>query len=98
MKEAILAMEKTLGWCAMIVLILLVFFIFYGENGYWDQQSIQFQKKSILLENEAIDAENRKIERKIHRLKTDLGYIEYIARHELGMLAEGELVFRFQKR
>ena len=90
-------MEKTMGWCAMGLLSILVFFIFYGDNGYWDQRALRFRNKSIMLENQKIDTENREIERKIHRLKTDLGYIEHIARHDLGMLAEDELIFRFQK-
>ncbi len=96
MKKRMLTMEKPMGWCAMAVLSILVFLIFYGENGYWDQRALRFRNEAIMLENQKIDAENREIERKIHRLKTDLGYIEHIARHDLGMLAEDELILRFQ--
>lgn len=61
-----------------------------------DQQELELQEQAIISENGMIDYENRMFERKIERLKSDLDYIEHIARHELGMLAEDELVFRFQ--
>ncbi|MBF0201629.1 MAG: septum formation initiator family protein [Desulfamplus sp.] len=89
-------LDKTLFWTAVIALSALAFLIIYGKNGYIDQQRLYSEEHLIISENMAIQEENRKLERKIERLKSDLSYIEHIARHELGMMAEDELVFRFQ--
>jgi len=74
----------------------MVFLILYGKNGYMDNQELNYREQVILNENMEISAGNRSLERKIERLRGDLSYIEYIARHELGMLGDDELVFRFQ--
>ncbi len=89
-------LDKTLFFSAIAVLVSLAFLILYGKNGYMDQRELAFQEQMIINENNVIDMKNRVFERKIERLKSDLSYIEHIARHELGMLAEDELVFIFQ--
>lgn len=89
-------MEKTIYILATSVMVILAFLILYGKNGFMDGNRLRLQEQSIINENIAITDANRVLERKVGRLKSDLGYIEHIARHELGMVAKDELVFRFQ--
>ncbi|MBF0301799.1 MAG: septum formation initiator family protein [Desulfamplus sp.] len=89
-------MERTIYFTSISIMIILVFLILYGKNGFIDGNNLRLQEKTIIIENDAIYEENKVLERKIHRLKNDLSYIEHIARHELGMVAKDELVFRFQ--
>ncbi|SLM27900.1 FtsB [Desulfamplus magnetovallimortis] len=77
-------------------MVILAFLILYGKNGYLDQRQLNAEEQLMINESRMIEAENQDVELKIERLKSDLSYIEHIARHELGMLAEDELVFRFQ--
>lgn len=77
----------------MIVLLVLIFF---SEKGVQDWMGFNAEKRRIERENASVERENQELSRKIERLKQDLGYIEHIARHELEMVAEGELVFRFR--
>ncbi len=46
----------------------------------------------------AVTIENQKLIRMINRLKSDSGYIENVAREELGMVAEEDLIFKFSGR
>lgn len=78
-------------------MIILGFLILYGKNGFMDGRSLRLQEETIINENSAINDTNKVLERKVGRLKSDLSYIEYIARHELGMVGKDELVFRFQE-
>ncbi len=89
-------MERTVYFASISIMIILVFLILYGKNGFIDVHNLRLQEQAIIEENEAINAANRVLERKINRLKSDISYIEHIARHELGMVAKDELVFRFQ--
>ncbi|MBF0468210.1 MAG: septum formation initiator family protein [Desulfamplus sp.] len=89
-------MEKTIYFTIISVMVILAFLILYGKNGFMDVNRLKLQEESIIGENMAIDEANRVLERKVGRLKSDLGYIEHIARHELGMVATDEFVFRFQ--
>jgi cell division protein FtsB len=43
----------------------------------------------------SIEQENQDLWRNIERLHSDMGYIEKIAREELGLVRPGELVFEF---
>ncbi|MBF0257327.1 MAG: septum formation initiator family protein [Desulfamplus sp.] len=89
-------MEKTIYLTVISVMVILAFLILYGKNGFMDGNRLRLQEQTIINENIAINDANRVLERKVDRLKSDLGYIEHIARHELGMVAKDELVFRFQ--
>ena len=87
--------EKVASWIVIFSIVILGFLMIYGKNGYVDQKELHVQERNIVDEGLAIDMKNRALERKIIRLKGDPDYIEHIARHELGMLAEDELVFRY---
>ncbi|MGD9730561.1 MAG: septum formation initiator family protein [Desulfamplus sp.] len=89
-------MEKTIYISAISVMIVLAFLILYGKNGFMDVHKLKLQEEAIISENDAINESNKILERKINRLKSDISYIEHIARHELGMVSKDELVFRFQ--
>ncbi|MBF0572766.1 MAG: septum formation initiator family protein [Desulfamplus sp.] len=89
-------MEKTIYCLVISVMVILAFLIIYGKNGFMDVHHMRLQEQAIINENIAINEANRVLERKIDRLKSDISYIEHIARHELGMVAKDELVFRFQ--
>lgn len=89
-------MEKTIYFTVISAMIILACLILYGKNGFMDVHRLKFREQAIISENDAINEANRVLERKVDRLKSDIGYIEHIARHDLGMVAKDELVFRFQ--
>lgn len=78
-----------------LLLISYVALIFIGENGLRDLDGMKQELKKINAKNEEIQQENVEIYRKIERLKTDPAYMENIAREELKMIGEKEIVFKF---
>ncbi|VEN73840.1 Cell division protein FtsB [Candidatus Desulfarcum epimagneticum] len=87
MKRGILlgVMAAVLG----ATLILIVF----GDNGYMDRNRMKKTLERLALDNKRLADENLDFYRRIHRLKTDPVYVEGVARRELGLAADGEVVF-----
>jgi len=85
-----------------ILFILLLSFVFaitlFGQRGYVHLQRLQGELKAIEQRNAALQIENDELRYEIERLKRDLKYIEELARSELGLLKEGELVYQFDKQ
>ena len=82
----------------VLILLTLLYFIIFSKSGLRDWLNLRREEQKILTENSAVKKENSAIAERIFRLKHDPEYIEYIARHEFGMTAPGEIVFRFKKQ
>ncbi|MFH1076481.1 MAG: septum formation initiator family protein, partial [Pseudomonadota bacterium] len=70
----------------------------FGDRGVKDLYSLKTESKRLATAAEKLDQENQRVYRNIERLRTDLEYIEDIARQELGMVKSGETVFQFLKK
>ncbi len=82
-----------LGACFLLVALFLM--ILFGDKGFYDYMFLKKQYKEIETENEVIDGEGRRVYEVIKRLRTDLDYVEEIARQQLGMIKENEVVYQF---
>ena len=89
--------KKLVFVLAAVVLATLVGMIIFSESGFRDWSRLREEEKQIIAENHALEVENFRFAQKIKRLKLDLGTIENVARHQLGMVGEDEIVFRFKK-
>ncbi len=84
-----------------IILIIFSIFLFFGILTFWGDKGIfhllRFKKElSRIKENNAkIEEENRRLKEEVRRLKYEKRYIEEIARKELGMVKEGEIIYKF---
>ena len=78
------------------LLLALFFFIIISEHGLADLRSLKRERDQLVGENEKLARENQAISIEIDRLKHDLGYIESIARQELGMIGEDEIILKPQ--
>lgn len=79
---------------SILFLIALFFFIIVSEHGLLDLRSLKLEKAKLFLENRRLTEENLAISIEIDRLKNDPAYIENIARHELGMIGENEIILK----
>lgn len=78
----------------VFVLVLLVL-VFFGERGILHRLRLQRELARIKAANAKVEEENRKLKEEVRRLQTEKKYIEEIARKELGMVKEGEIVYQF---
>ncbi len=91
-------LNKITSVLVVLILLTLFYFIIFSKSGLRDWLNLRGEEQGILTENSAVKKENSAIAERIFRLKHDPEYIEYIARHEFGMAAPGELIFRFKKK
>ena len=70
--------------------------VLHGERGFLHYLGLQQQKENLIQSNRECREKNRRLYEHIERLRHDPEYIEKIARKELGLVKEGELVYIFE--
>jgi cell division protein FtsB len=78
----------------VLVLVSLLFFIIFGEHGLIDLSSLKNERNQLIEKSEQLSRNNYSLSVEIDRLKHDPKYIENVARQELGMVGEGELILK----
>jgi cell division protein FtsB len=81
---------------SVLLLLALFFFIIVSEHGLADLRFLKKERDQLVEENEKLTRENQAIRIEIDRLKHDPGYIESIARRELGMIGKDEIILKPQ--
>jgi len=92
-------MTKTQSILISIAILLiagLFFFIIVSEHGLADLIFLKQKRNKLVEKNERLTRENLSIGIQIDRLKHDPEYIENIARKELGMIGEDEIILKPQ--
>jgi len=89
--------QRILLSVAVILLLSLLFFTATSEHGFVDLQILTKEQDRLIDENKRISMENHSIGVEIDRLKHDPEYIENIARQELGMIGENEVILKPRK-
>ena len=78
------------------LLLALFLFILVSEHGLADLKFLKTERDRLVEENQKLTGANQAISVEIDRLKHDPDYIESIARQELGMIGEDEIVIKLQ--
>ena len=86
--------QKILLSVVIVLLTSLLLFIMFSDSGLADLFKLRSEKDRLLQENARLKRENLTLYRTIERLKNDPEYIESIARKELGMIQEGEVILK----
>ena len=79
----------------IISLLILGSLTFFGEKGIFNLLRLRKEVARINEKNVQLEEENQKLKEEVKRLQSDKRYIEEIARKELGMVKEGEIIYRF---
>ena len=80
----------------MLLVIIIFFFTIIGQRGILRIHRLTKERNQIKVFNEKIREENLDIQEEISSLKNDRSYIEKIARQELGLVKEDEIVYQFR--
>lgn len=83
---------------AILVFFSFLFVIGLGDRGAVDLYKHHLNKVRLDRSNLELQKKNRDLYRSIQRLKTDLEFIENIARSELGMVGKDEVVYQFRQK
>ncbi len=78
--------------------MVFAIFTFFGEKGIFSLFNLKKEVARIKEKNVKLEEENQKLREEVRRLQTDKRYIEEIARKELGMIKEGEIIYQFDDK
>jgi cell division protein FtsB len=79
---------------AALSLVSLLCFIIFGEHGLIDLNTLKNERNQLAEKSEQLTNKNLSLSVEIDRLKHDPKYIENVARQELGMVGEDELILK----
>ena len=86
--------KRILIFITVLFLVSLFFFIIFSEHGLVDLYLLKKEQDTLVKKNEQLAAENLSLSVEIDRLENDPKFIENVARQELGMIAEDELILK----
>ncbi len=85
----------------LIVLCLLIglaAWLGFGEQGLIHLYRTEMERQAHLDKIRRLAEENQALLDEIKRLRTDMKYVESVARRELNLIKENEVIYRFQKK
>jgi len=82
-----------------LALVALIFgCALFGDRGIMDMLHLSGHKAELAQKLAALEAQNDTLRHEIEALRNDRHHIERVARTELGMVRDDELVFQFSGR
>jgi len=71
--------------------------ITFGNRGLVDNYLMSRRLAQLKSQSNEMTSENNELKNKILLLRSDLTYLEAVARKELGMVKKGDIVYRLAK-
>jgi len=81
----------------ILILYAFLFVIGLSKRGAVDLYQLRLERDRLCTENLALQKENDTLRLLIQRLKNDVGFLENIARTDLGMIRKDEVVILRKK-
>ena len=78
-----------------LLILTSVLLIIWSPNGLLHLRQLYLEHRELAAKNLVLEKENHQLYREISLLSNDPTTIERLAREELGLVKEGELVFQF---
>jgi cell division protein FtsB len=82
----------------ILILLGLLFIIALGDRGAVDLYHLKLERDDLQKDNLELGKKNQERYRTVERLRNDLEFVEDIARSELGMTKEDEVVVLKKKK
>jgi cell division protein FtsB len=86
-----------IGRYLAVFVLVMGFLIAFGNRGLVDNYMMRERLAALKKANQDIARENRGLKKTIILLRSELSYVEMVARNELGMVKKGDLVYRFSQ-
>jgi cell division protein FtsB len=89
---------KNRKWHLVLWLLLVlgsVLLIIWSPNGLLHLRQLHLEHQELIQKNHILEMENHLLYEKIGQLRNDPAAIEHLARQELGLVKDGELIFQF---
>ncbi len=85
------------SFVAILLLGLLIAWLGFGERGFIHLYRMEKERQAYLERIKKLEKENHELLEEIHQLRTDSEYVESVARRELGLIKDNEILYRFRR-
>jgi cell division protein FtsB len=82
---------------AFLLLGLIITWLGFGKRGFLHLYRMEKNRQACIERIRQVENENQTLIEEIRRLNTDSAYLESVARKELGLVKEGEILFKFSR-
>ncbi len=82
------------GRYLVVFVLFMGVLITFGDRGLIDNYRMREKMMALKQINHELTLENIALKKNVALLRDDLSYVEMMARTELGMVKEGDLVYR----
>ena len=86
-----------ISFITLLFLGLIITWLAFGERGFIHLYRMEKERQVYLKKIQKLENDNQKLMEQIKRLQNDKEYIETIARKELGLIKDDEMIFKFNK-
>jgi len=90
-------MGMKIGRFLLLFVLAIGMAIVFGDRGLRDNLAMRERLMALHKTNQDIARENASLSQTVRLLTDDLGYIERVARNELGMVKKGDIVYRLEQ-
>ena len=90
--------KKIIIGASAVFLFALLLMIIFGDNGFLDLKRLKQERAELAEQSSDMESQNLKLYRKVERLKNDPVFIENVARQELGMIGDDEVILKFKNK
>ena len=81
----------------LCLIFLSVAWLWFGEGGFARLYRSEAERQSCIERIHRLVDENQTLLDEVKRLRTDMKYVESVARRELNLIKENEVIYRFSK-
>jgi cell division protein FtsB len=90
--------RKGLAILLIGLIILVWYFALFGEKGVIKIIRLKQERDRIIADVNRMQEENKRLQEEIRRLREDSRYLESVARRDLGLIKENEILFIFEEK
>lgn len=85
------------SFIALFLLGLAITWLGFGKRGFLHLYRMEKKRQTYIERIRKVEEENQALIKEIKRLNTDTAYLETVARKELGLVKENEILYRFSR-
>jgi cell division protein FtsB len=90
--------KKIISILLLIILLALLSITVFGQRGLLHMARLKEELKRFEVSNQKLQQENTALKKEIEQLKNDRRHLEELARDELGLTKENELIYDLKKK
>jgi len=90
--------KKIISLLFIFILLVLVSITVFGQRGLLHMTRLKEELKRFEVSNQKLQEENTALKKEIEQLKNDRRHLEDLARDQLGLAKENELIYDLKKK